>query len=122
MDAMNILSSVMQDPEAMKKAMAIAGMLSSSGALDGVMKNVSGEASSNSDKSEENASVTANIGEISPKIPSANAGGKVSMNQRLALLSAIKPYLSPDKAKKLDSIIGILKLIGTIEENGLKLF
>ena len=122
MDAMNILSSVMQDPEAMKKAMAIAGMLSSSGALDGVMKNVSGEASSNSDKSEENASVTANIGEISPKIPSAHAGGKVSMNQRLALLSAIKPYLSSDKAKKLDSIIGILKLIGTIEENGLKLF
>jgi hypothetical protein len=46
MDAMNILSSVMQDPEAMKKAMNIASMLSSSGALDGLMKNVSGESSS----------------------------------------------------------------------------
>jgi hypothetical protein len=44
------------------------------------------------------------------------------MNQRLALLSAIRPYLSHEKAKKLDSVIGILKLISTLENSGLKLF
>jgi hypothetical protein len=131
MDAMNILSSVMQDPEAMKKAMNIASVLSSSGALDGLMKNVSGESSSekategvlaNTEKHSENGSPSNPHSELPFHQTPTNAHSSVLMNQRLALLSAIHPYLSHEKAKKLDSVIGILKLIGTLENSGLKLF
>ena len=125
MDAMNVLSTIMQDPEAMKKAMSIASMLSSSGALDGILSKAAESDPQNSEKSEPKA-LPPQIGEGErPKeqVSSiSNGNNRVSMEQRLALLEAIRPYLSKDKASKLDSVIGILRLVSTLESSGIKLF
>lgn len=105
-DVMNMLSSVLQDPDAMEKAMSMANMLASSGILDAVQAK-NDEPSSTETKAETTAT---------------KSNGQISMNERIALLLAIRPYLKSDKAQKLDSVIRILKIVGTIEKSGVKLF
>lgn len=105
-DVMNMLSSVLQDPDAMEKAMSMANMLASSGMLDAVQA-----------KNDEPSSTETKAETTAPK-----SNGQISMNERIALLLAIRPYLKSDKAQKLDSVIRILKIVGTIEKSGVKLF
>lgn len=117
-DVMNMLSSIMQDPKAMEKAMSMANMLASSGILEGMQ-------SKNEEPKETNDTGALNniLSSLPQKDESAPSHkGQVSMNDRLALLCAIRPYLKEDKAEKLDSVIRILKIVGALENSGIKLF
>ena len=119
-DVMNMLSSVMQDPKAMEKAISMARTLSSSGILDGFG---APEQQSEEPKANLAGSAVDTKEDILPSgAPSGNEGSKVSMNQRVALLLAIRPYLAKDKAEKLDRVVAILKVMGTLESSGIKLF
>jgi len=117
-DVMNMLSSVMQDPKAMEKAISMARALSSSGILDGMGAPVKEDTPNNAVPNESAKSISDQIANTS----AINAKGNVSMDQRLALLCAIRPYLAKDKAEKLDWVIGILKVISMMENSGIKLF
>lgn len=129
-DVMSILSSIMQDPAAMEKAMSMASMLSSSGILDGALNN--SEKPKEAPKEAQNKEGVADesglkdlLSSMSSSKDSGSSGkskGAISMGERLALLLAIKPYLSEDKASKLESVIRILKIVSALEKSGIKLF
>ena len=119
-DVMNMLSSIMQDPKAMEKAMSMANMLASSGILEG-MQSQNEEPKETKDTGAPN-NIQSSLPQKSGSEHGQNAKGQVSMNDRLALLCAIRPYLKEDKAEKLDSVIRILKIVGTLENSGIKLF
>ena len=119
-DVMNMLSSIMQDPKAMEKAMSMANMLASSGILEGMQgkneeanKTPGGDALNN---------ILSSLPQKSGEKSEKSGKEQISMNDRLALLCAIRPYLKEDKAQRLDSVIRILKLVGTLEKSGIKLF
>ena len=123
-DVMNMLSSIMQDPKAMEKAMSMANMLASSGMLDGLLNKNEEQKEAPTQSVDSNAlkdiisSLPSNEGEDVP----SKSKGQISTNERLALLCAIRPYLKDDKAQKLDSVIRIMKIVGTLEKSGIKLF
>ena len=117
-DVMNMLSSVMQDPKAMEKAISMARALSSSGILEGLGASDTSNNTQNAGTSESPQRIANDV-----LVPgTSNEGHKISMEHRIALLLAIRPYLAKDKAEKLDFVVSILKVIGMIENSGIKLF
>ena len=126
-DVMGVLSSIMQDPKAMEQARSLARMLSLSGAVDGISENNSHDPSHNTDSDgatadAKNAEKLLSAISSDASESSVSRGSRVTMNERLALLSAIRPYLAPEKAQKLDSVIKILKIVSTLEKSGINLF
>lgn len=118
-DVMNMLSSIMQDPAAMEKAISMARALSSSGILEGIKNDVSENKADNGE-----LDLKSILGSNTSKSEESRSqdGKKISQNERIALLLAIRPYLSSDNAKKLDNVIHVLKIVGAIEKSGIKLF
>lgn len=88
----DMLKDVMADPETMSKLMSVA---------EGLMKG---------DKQQETAEASAEPvikAEPNPK-PSLLTKGN---EERIALISAIRPYLSPERRKSADSMIKMLKMM-----------
>ena len=113
-DISGMLSSILSDPKAMEKAVSLANMLSSSGALEGILGSAQGT---------DQKPHAVNVEDVATLEKRSDRGrSSVSMNDRIALLLAIRPYLSKEKADKLDSVVRILKIVGTIESSGIKLF
>lgn len=105
------LSAVLSDPDALKKAAAILPDILP--LLSGIMGS-SGGSSEEKDKSEaegDSKTETENVSE--PSIP-ATVLPKAKEDARpdsLALINALKPYLSPERRKKLDRIYGMTRML-----------
>lgn len=97
-----MLKGVMSDPETMSKLMSVA---------QGLM----GSQPSGNDKPQENESKSSTeASEPEPKAQPSNA--KVNPlssgnEERIALISAIRPYLSPERRRSADSLIKMLKMM-----------
>lgn len=89
-----MIQSVMSDPEALKNIMSMA---------QGLMSDTSSSPSGKADeiehheKDEEKSALTS-------KLSHGN-------EQRIALISALRPYLSPQRQKSADSLIKMLKMM-----------
>lgn len=87
----DMLKDVMADPETMSKLMSVA---------EGLMKN---------EKPSETAETSAEPVKTQPELkPSFLTKGN---EERIALISAIRPYLSPERRKSADSMIKMLKMM-----------
>ena len=86
----DMLKDVMADPETMSKLMSVA---------EGIMK---------SEKSSTEAVSTEPVDTKPESKPSTLTKGN---EERIALISAIRPYLSPERRKSADSMIKMLKMM-----------
>ncbi len=87
----DMLKDVMADPETMSKLMSVA---------EGLMK---------SEKPPETTESAAEAVNVTPESkPSILTKGN---EERIALISAIRPYLSPERRKSADSMIKMLKMM-----------
>lgn len=92
-DLSSLLSGVMNNPEIMNK---LSGILQNPEA----MKAISGAVSSDSQKEESQSPPSL------PKLPQ-NEDAK----NRARLISALKPYLNPDRRDKADKLLGLLSIL-----------
>ena len=86
----DMLKDVMADPETMSKLMSVA---------EGLMKN---------EKPQETAESAEAVNVMPENKPSILTKGN---EERIALISAIRPYLSPERRKSADSMIKMLKMM-----------
>jgi hypothetical protein len=86
----DMLKDVMADPETMSKLMSVA---------EGLMKN---------EKPQETAESAEAVNVMPESKPSILTKGN---EERIALISAIRPYLSPERRKSADSMIKMLKMM-----------
>ncbi len=93
-DLSTLLSGVMSNPEIMDK---LSGILQNPEAL----KAISGAAAGATPQKEESAPPTS-----LPKLPQ-NEDAK----NRARLISALKPYLNPDRRDKADKLLGLLSIL-----------
>ena len=82
----DMLKDVMADPETMSKLMSVA---------EGLMKN-------------EKPPEAEPVSELEKSVPTVLTKGN---EERIALISAIRPYLSPERQKSADSMIKMLKMM-----------
>ena len=131
-DIGEMLSSVLSDPKALEKAATIANMLSSSGMLSDLMSGISKEdppidtvpfQNQKSEHRDASRDVPRNVADdivrnISPRsVERESTARGASMNDRVALLRAMRPFLPPERAQKLDSIIRLMGIIGVLEKS-----
>ena len=99
-DLTNKLSSVLNDPAGIEKIRALAQNLFS-----------------------ENENTPAgNQADISKFLPIINGLGQAENDERVKLLAALRPHLSPERRKRADKAIGILKaasLLPLLRESGI---
>lgn len=91
-DTVSKLQGVMSDPETMSKLMSVA-------------KGIMGEKGESEEKTEESKPAPAiTVGSDKSRFLSGN-------EERIALISAIRPYLSDGRRKNADSLIKMLKMM-----------
>ena len=98
-----MIQSVMSDPEALKNIMSMA---------QGLMSDTGNTSSSKADEEHHHE----NIEEDKPSLASKLSHGN---EQRIALNSALRPYLSPQRQKSADSLIKMLKMMKLADINKL---
>ena len=104
-----MLKGVLSDPDAMKKLMGAAEALMGG---NGSQAPTETEASVSSSKPLEREEETE--GNPHPK-PECRAGN----NERIALIAALRPYLSPERRQTADSLIKMLKMLKLADLNKL---
>ena len=94
-----MLKEVLADPEAMEKLM-------------GAAETLMGEKSAPQDTgaSQEAATVGAREGEGARPLPVPKSK-KDTSDERIALLTALRPYLSPERRKSADNLIRMMKMM-----------
>lgn len=97
------VARMLEDPETLGKIMNIAGALSASGGLGGLLANGIGEEKDTKNESVKTEQVS--VGESSP--PHRE---RVKTCDRIRLLEAMRPFLSCEKRDKLDVVIKIIGL------------
>lgn len=121
-DMMNKIGEILSDPESVKQIAELAQIFMSE--TSGSDKNVSDESSAEANKKSENESDGLFSGfDFGKLLKLQEIAGAVSGKDKNAeLLLALKPHLSPDKQKKADKAIKILKLLtiwNIIKDSGL---
>ena len=118
-----MLKGVLEDPEAMKKLM---------GAAETLMGGEKGEKSANERGSSREkfreepredfredfreAPASSRVEERKPPSPSEHKAGNA---ERIALVAALRPYLSPERRQTADSLLKMLKMLNLTELNRL---
>lgn len=125
----DMLGSVLSNPEAMSSIMRVASSLGLGGAgLGGLTASTptenareeSSEALSRPEPQRTGEGQTAQSPIQSAPTPAAPAQKKSNGDDdRIRLLNALRPYLGDDRRKKVDSVLGILRLLRAAEESGL---
>ncbi len=103
-----MLQSVLSDPGAMKKLMGVAENL-----MGGTDKNEQKESisTSSSEQEKDNAAKEVSVVEHKKRKP--------GNDERIALISALRPYLSEERRKTADSLIKMLKMLKLADLNKL---
>lgn len=115
-DSSDILKSALANPEMLAKAMSVAKELASSGALSGIMGNMQNDSVNSEkaahDKPKNDFSEKDSECEKTPKPPKSD---DITDKDRIRLLEALKPYVKPDKRDKLETVINLMGLLGTLK-------
>ena len=96
-----MLSSVLSDPDAMKKLMGVAQNFMGSAESGEDKKSVAAEQNREEEKEQTEEVRSAR------RFPIDTA----SNNERIALIAALRPYLSPERKEIADSLIKMLKMM-----------
>ncbi len=102
----DIISKLTQNPEMMKNLMSVAGNLMNEN-----------KAEQNSFHNQHNYEKHEEICEDTHHTPHRKRGDDAE--NLICLLIALKPYVSPDRCSKIDSIVKILKLVQLSEKTGI---
>lgn len=120
----DMLGSVLSNPEAMSSILRVASSLGLN-STDGA-KTDSTVSYGETDRSPEVAAdrpLSAHAAEetaTAAPLPSVPSPKKAAGDEdRIKLLNALRPYLGDDRRKRVDSVLGILRLLRVAEESGL---
>lgn len=113
----DLLKGISENPEMLSKAMNIASMLASSGALDSMtgMTGMTGKTGMTGEVPKESSTV--------PPLQTASegAGKKGGYRERIALLEAMRPFISDAKKDRLElliRILGVMELYDGVKSGG----
>lgn len=99
-DISSMLSKVLSDPDAMKRIGALAENLRSNGTAEAASGSEANDGAQQEEHSEKKAPL---------QLPQGL--NKKENDQRMALLSALKPYLGSERREKVDMIIKMLRIL-----------
>lgn len=139
-DLSGVLGKLLENPEALKSAMAIASNLKKSGFLDGLTASESGTGEKNNEKSgsegqmvdrqlppvlsgeyrnNENAyTEQKDAGDRFSKRSSDGGRRQSESAHRKQLLMALRPYMSRERQERIDMILKILRLLELADQLG----
>ena len=127
MDMSALISGMLSDPEMLSKAMNIAKGLASSGVLSSFLADDGkGDAVSVSAEGEKHSSGGEAVSQsLERQDNDGGRGGekkrkKPGNAERIALLYALKPYLSEDKCEKIELIIKLMSVFDAAHSLGIK--
>lgn len=122
----DLLKGISENPEMLSKAMNIASMLASSGALDSMMGKVPKENPTvpplqTSSEEKTDRSDRSDRSDTTKKAVTEGAGKKGGYRERIALLEAMRPFISDTKKDRLElliRILGVMELYDGVKSGG----
>lgn len=114
------LQSILSDPERMRQLMQMASALAGSGILQGTVRQendspsaaaLPGEITAAPDSAEERQTNNPGSERNPEKVPRiAGNGSRSSGGRHAAFLNALRPYMSPQRQKRIDQILKMIRL------------
>jgi hypothetical protein len=113
-----MVKKISENPEMLQKALGMASALASSGALNGLLSGTSKQ-----ETSVPPLQPPPLTSDVPPEIPEKSSTGKPSSKDRIALLEAVRPFISAERRGNLDLLIRLISFLDLAESMGLgKLF